>query len=956
MKLKLFLLSILTILLFSQFINAFEIDNWKYERQTTFDGKSIQGNKLLEKYNPIEIKNSFGLGKILWEGYMIQHDETCGQHCQSTQMIKLSEKGVLIEDIIFETLQEDGSWIEQPIRSYEIKVDGNKYILGTELSVGTYEVELIGEKKFSRTVEWIYVTQGENLDSWAVWGSGPLINNLVAYWDFDEGSGLTAADSLGNFDQTLIAPMTTNNWTTGILGNAIVYNGTGGYSTFGNGSLGNAINWSMNFWVNADIIGSASTMTFSEGIELSALNFQADGKGQFDVGSGWEIFDIGYTTDWTMITLTYNQASTNFSIYSNGVFNNSQSVAHSNNNATTGNRWGVNYHGLWDESAWFNKSLSQSEIDLLYNSGVGFAYPFAETFVTLNSPIDNYKSLPGNVTFSSNLTITGATGVNMSLWHNASGTFELNQTNNVTGTTNITEFNATFGAGYYLWNVQVCDSDGDCGFAADNKTIHMSNLIVDSESHESQVQETEEQIFYVNVSTASDTLSLLANIIYNGTSYSANVYENSTTSYFINYTLETPAIIGSIPQSRDFIWEFVLATGSGTEYINSSTYSQTVTAMNTINITNLACSPGYFQAINYTFADAANFTALTPDVKYNFKYGISNTSTKEIYGEHNNTAILRVCVNATNNNYRIGYGEIDYQEQGYVERRYYMFDEHSISNSTGETYELYDLINGDSTSFIFEIKNTFLNPFADKYISLLRWYPQNDTYKTTEMAITDADGKTVMKVHTEDVDYRVGIYYKNGSLIKLADPVRMACLIAPCTYTLRITTDGVDYNEIYDVESSLTWDETNERFVYIWNDPSQNTEEMQLLVTKDLGFQPITICNTTGTGYTGVLTCSCVNQTGLLRAQAFRTASPLTAIADMFHTIRSGMNNTIGLFISFILALVMALIGIFSPIGAIIMMVIALLPAVILGSITFPIMMGIGVLGGIIIHFMKKAP
>ena len=286
-----------------------------------------------------------------------------------------------------------------------------------------------------------------------------------------------------------------------------------------------------------------------------------------------------------------------------------------------------------------------------------------------------------------------------------------------------------------------------------------------------------------------------------------------------------------------------------------------------------------------------------------------------------------------------------------------MFEDHKLSNSTTEEYELYDLISSDSTSFIFEIKNTFLNPYTDKYISLLRWYPQEDEYRTTEMALTDEVGKTVMKVHTEDIDYRLGVYEKDGSLIKLADPVRMACLINPCTYTLRITSDDRAYFEVNDIESSLEYDSTNQRFVYIWNDPSQNTESMRLLVKKDLGFQDTIICNETGVGYTGVLTCDVTNYTGLLSGIAYRTAStPTPENAITIEKGRDALNNTLGLFISFILALLMALIGIFSPIGAIVMMLVALLPAVILGSITYSIMLAIGCLGGIIVHFIKKAP
>jgi len=40
-----------------------------------------------------------------------------------------------------------------------------------------------------------------------------------------------------------------------------------------------------------------------------------------------------------------------------------------------------------------------------------------------------------------------------------------------------------------------------------------------------------------------------------------------------------------------------------------------------------------------------------------------------------------------------------------------------------------------------KLKITFLNPYADKFISLLRWYAETDEYKVVETAKTDSDGK-----------------------------------------------------------------------------------------------------------------------------------------------------------------------------------------------------------------------
>ncbi|GAG90481.1 unnamed protein product, partial [marine sediment metagenome] len=194
----------------------------------------------------------------------------------------------------------------------------------------------------------------------------------------------------------------------------------------------------------------------------------------------------------------------------------------------------------------------------------------------------------------------------------------------------------------------------------------------------------------------------------------------------------------------------------------------------------------------------------------------------------------------------------------------------------------------------------------------------------------------------------------DGSLIKLADPLRMACLIDPCTYTLKITQEVEEYFDIYGIESSLTFDEVNDRFIYIWNDPSQLTQSMRLSVVKDTGFQEINICNDSGSGYTGVLTCNIGNHTGVLIAKTFRISSPEIIFSTLTKTIRTGWNNSLGLFMSFIIALIAGLTAIWSPIAAIILLIVGLIPSIIFGSITFTIFMGICVLGGIIIHVIKR--
>jgi len=170
-----------------------------------------------------------------------------------------------------------------------------------------------------------------------------------------------------------------------------------------------------------------------------------------------------------------------------------------------------------------NKKLSILLLLGLFIFCISFASAAITT--TLNSPVDDSIAYVNSVTFNASASVTGgATLTNMSLWTNESGSWEL-KTKKITkefyfpwvsnstiingladvgshSTPNVFELNnnyylvsgnsiGTF-SGYIIsynsftnftqtfdqtitddiiWNVQACDSDGDCGFATTNYTV-----------------------------------------------------------------------------------------------------------------------------------------------------------------------------------------------------------------------------------------------------------------------------------------------------------------------------------------------------------------------------------------------------------------------------------------------------------------------------------------------------
>ena len=216
---KLLMFLLLGIFLFSlASVSALQFDNIKQIKEI---GKT--------NYPNIEIKNAFGLGQRLARIELEEHQETCGQFCDSIMLITLDEDSVLIDDA-WTLKKENGEWIKRDIRKLEfyintedkfIEVDDyetqcevtgrskngteikncqrvkvgshkeksptwTKYNLGEEVKKGIYEVKVVGEKKPSWEVDWIIETQGEILDELAVWENNTVLEGLIAYYKMDD--------------------------------------------------------------------------------------------------------------------------------------------------------------------------------------------------------------------------------------------------------------------------------------------------------------------------------------------------------------------------------------------------------------------------------------------------------------------------------------------------------------------------------------------------------------------------------------------------------------------------------------------------------------------------------------------------------------------------------------------------------------------------------------------------
>lgn len=455
--------------------------------------RDIQISPSANKYPAVSIKTNWDLpliSKDIMDMVLTQHDEVCGIDCSSQGYTKLYEDGILFEGFDFYTILNTGKRVKQDIRSYQVYIKTNeeeyvediyeykcsptgkiningtaeqtcsnvktgtitktkplweRYNIGEVVPAGEYEWKLEGQKKSSRTVDFIPIVQGDNkIEDWATWGGTTNTNSGLVLWipfedtDFKDKSiyGYNGSN-IGSPDVTIV---------TGKVGNAGNFSGTSKLNLTGSAGssklniVGNT--FTMNFWAKPysttgmvyDRVGNAWETGYR--LSCSSGNWIAEMS-----ANGYKSLSLNGecgTNNWMMITLVYN--GTDLSFYKNGTYMNKLGVTDNIGSSPIASIIGnsilssIPFIGLIDEFGLWNRSLSSSEISYLYNNGVGIT--IAQGEVILNSPINNYISPSNSVNFNCSATVTGgATLTNMSLWTNSSGTWERNQTisNTLTG-------------------------------------------------------------------------------------------------------------------------------------------------------------------------------------------------------------------------------------------------------------------------------------------------------------------------------------------------------------------------------------------------------------------------------------------------------------------------------------------------------------------------------------------
>jgi hypothetical protein len=222
-------------------------------------------------------------------------------------------------------------------------------------------------------------------------GSSTLLNNLVAYYAFEETSGVNCYDSTANDRDLSINGATINQ--AGQIGKCYTYDGNDivGDTTI---SAFNLTNLSVSVWFKTNstntvgLVGNYYWDDTGWDVILSQ-DWPFSGNLVFSLRStntpaSLELGTTGALNNnaWHHALCTFNGTTANIYVDGNTTPNDSSIWANTidytaNNLFAIGYRGGINYTGSIDEIGVWSRALTTSELTELWNGGTGKTYPFS---------------------------------------------------------------------------------------------------------------------------------------------------------------------------------------------------------------------------------------------------------------------------------------------------------------------------------------------------------------------------------------------------------------------------------------------------------------------------------------------------------------------------------------------------------------------------------------------------
>lgn len=379
------------------------------------------------------------------------------------------------------------------------------------------------------------------------------------------------------------------------------------------------------------------------------------------------------------------------------------------------------------------------------------------------------------------------------------------------------------------------ESIGELNVIQQNFTFYIFNA---SLTYTSPVLETNSNTFYLTVfkNTSDYNTSNIFSFVNTGSIANSVVLRNATHDIY-SATYSPP--VGA-PNPSNLSWNFTAI---------SSTYriqaSQVISPMLINNCSNTS----FARALNLSVYDEANQTILanaTINVALTIFSG--NASQTVVFNTtFRNGLTYAVCINPNDASYNVS-SIMQYYAPGYAVRSYYIIN--MLINNVTQYINLFDV--PISLSSIIQVKTyeqeTSL-PISGAYVSLLRFYPETNSYQTVEIERSDSTGFSIFSLIPYNTFYRWVVNY-NGAIVLTTNPAT----VYTGTTTLPVPLGSNQLQSLQyigQVGTNVSCDQSTLTCNFIWADTNNLVQTAIFQVYRVSGFGKQLIYNQSTSSPTG---------------------------------------------------------------------------------------------------------
>jgi len=337
--------------------------------------------------------------------------------------------------------------------------------------------------------------------------------------------------------------------------------------------------------------------------------------------------------------------------------------------------------------------------------------------------------------------------------------------------------------------------------------------------------------------------------------------------------------------------------------------------------------------INGTFEIDVLFWATSKNNSRNFTYYVSNAQNAS------------VCISPANVTL---YSEfyVRYTAVGGFTHRWYLYN-HTLTG-TEQNISVY---NFDTTAGTSDMRLTTRNKTTYNYMlnvvtSLQRFYVAENIWRTVQMDKSGDFGLLFFNIIEESVDYRLLFKDTNNNILDTTESMKFSCTSGVCDLT-KLLSDATTTAASEDVTGSITYNNVTGNISFVWTNPSGTSTTVNFAVNKLTGTGSVNVCNASQTAAGGTFSCSMAAYTGEVFVSVDQDNERIIGehIDVGGQKLGSLLTDKEKAFWAFVIVLVVAVFGLFSPVGAVLAAFVGTLFVFLLGimpSITLPFMIVLG--------------